>query len=259
MITPRVFERHRLEINFALTRWMAVAALAIFAVFGETDRLLLSTTALIFAGGNYVLSLTSKRVKTLRLQKQLGVIAILFDSIVAGAIIALASNTLIPAVYSLFIFVAIEASIRFAPFKSVPVTLALITALYLLIFLKSTGEGLAFDLQIVVFWSLLTLFVGIIVGTGVREIYRQNPIKAIPQQKDVPPGLDKVLTKRERHILTLIMGGYSNGYIAEALFIERKTVKNHINNIYSKLNLSSRYEAIVLTVSKQQAVEFDPS
>ena len=34
------------------------------------------------------------------------------------------------------------------------------------------------------------------------------------------------------------------GDIAEILGIEEKTVKNHINNIYSKLQIKSRYEAI---------------
>ena len=115
-------------------------------------------------------------------------------------------------------------------------------------------QDLGFDLPMFIFWSLLTIFIGITVGTGVREIYRHNPIT---QQAALPSGLDKILTRREQHILTLIMGGHSNAYIAEALFIEKKTVKNHINNIYSKLNLSSRYEAIVLTVSQQQAVDLD--
>jgi DNA-binding CsgD family transcriptional regulator len=257
--TPRMFERHRLEMNFVLTRWMGVGALAIFAIFSETDRLPFSTMAIILAGGNFALNLTSNKVKTLRLQKQLGVIAILFDSIVAGTTIALASDALLPAVYSLFIFVAVEASIRFAPFKSVPITLVLIIELYLLSLLKSMREGPEFDLHLFAFWSLLTLFVGIIVGTGVREVYRQNPIKAIAHAIDAPSGLDKILTRREHHILRLIMAGYSNGYIAEALFIERKTVKNHINNIYSKLNLNSRYEAIALAVSKQQAIEYNES
>ena len=254
MTTSRILERHRLEMNFALTRWMGAAALAIFAVFAEGDRLPFSITALILVLGNYALRLTSKRVTTLPQQKRLGVVAILFDSIVATSIIALASDSLVPAVYSLFIFISVEASIRFAPSKSIPFTFALVTTLYLLILLKSMDQDLGFDLPMFIFWSLLTIFIGITVGTGVREIYRHNPIT---QQAALPSGLDKILTRREQHILTLIMGGHSNAYIAEALFIEKKTVKNHINNIYSKLNLSSRYEAIVLTVSQQQAVDLD--
>ncbi|ADJ26773.1 two component transcriptional regulator, LuxR family [Dehalogenimonas lykanthroporepellens BL-DC-9] len=52
------------------------------------------------------------------------------------------------------------------------------------------------------------------------------------------------LTAREIEILTLIAAGKGNREIAETLFIEEKTVKNHINVIYSKLRIKSRYEAI---------------
>jgi DNA-binding NarL/FixJ family response regulator len=52
------------------------------------------------------------------------------------------------------------------------------------------------------------------------------------------------LTAREKDILGLIALGRGNQEIAAALSIEEKTVKNHINNIYSKLQIKSRYEAI---------------
>ena len=52
------------------------------------------------------------------------------------------------------------------------------------------------------------------------------------------------LTTREKEILSLIAVGKGNREIAENLNIEEKTVKNHINNIYSKLQIKSRYEAI---------------
>jgi two-component system NarL family response regulator len=53
-----------------------------------------------------------------------------------------------------------------------------------------------------------------------------------------------VLTPREMEVLELIVAGKSNREISEALFIEEKTVKNHVSNIYSKLHLKNRYEAI---------------
>lgn len=52
------------------------------------------------------------------------------------------------------------------------------------------------------------------------------------------------LTAREKEILSLIAFGKGNHEIASALTIEEKTVKNHINNIYSKLQIKNRYEAI---------------
>ena len=83
------------------------------------------------------------------------------------------------------------------------------------------------------------------IGSTVRAIYRG---RAVPTAElhvpEIPAESIASLTNRERQVLQLIVQGYSNTRIAEALVIEQKTVKNHINNIYSKLELSSRYEAI---------------
>ena len=54
------------------------------------------------------------------------------------------------------------------------------------------------------------------------------------------------LTDREREVLTEIGRGRRNKEIAEALFISEKTVKNHISNIFSKLEVNSRAEAALL-------------
>jgi len=52
------------------------------------------------------------------------------------------------------------------------------------------------------------------------------------------------LTKRELEILRLVQRGKRNREIARELGVEEKTVKNHINSIYSKLGIASRAEAI---------------
>jgi DNA-binding NarL/FixJ family response regulator len=52
------------------------------------------------------------------------------------------------------------------------------------------------------------------------------------------------LTEREREILDLIARGYKNGAIAELLVISPSTVRNHITNILSKLQVTDRAEAI---------------
>ncbi|MBD3225901.1 MAG: alpha/beta fold hydrolase [Caldithrix sp.] len=53
------------------------------------------------------------------------------------------------------------------------------------------------------------------------------------------------LTSREMEILELIARGLNNAQIAQRLFIASKTVRNHITNIYSKLNVANRAQAIV--------------
>ncbi|GIV59318.1 MAG: DNA-binding response regulator [Rhodothermaceae bacterium] len=51
------------------------------------------------------------------------------------------------------------------------------------------------------------------------------------------------LTPREREVLELIGEGLTNQQIADRLFIEVGTVKNHVHSILSKLNVGSREEA----------------
>ena len=53
------------------------------------------------------------------------------------------------------------------------------------------------------------------------------------------------LTKREREVLKLIGRGRINQEIADALCIEKKTVENHVSNIFEKLQVRERGEAIV--------------
>ena len=53
------------------------------------------------------------------------------------------------------------------------------------------------------------------------------------------------LTEREREVLALIAQGYTNQAIAEQLVISPKTVRNHISSIFSKLQVTSRLEAIL--------------
>ncbi|MDO4432806.1 MAG: response regulator transcription factor [Aerococcaceae bacterium] len=53
------------------------------------------------------------------------------------------------------------------------------------------------------------------------------------------------LTSRELEVLALIAKGYSNQEIADALFITLKTVKTHVSNVLSKLEVSDRTQAAI--------------
>jgi DNA-binding NarL/FixJ family response regulator len=53
------------------------------------------------------------------------------------------------------------------------------------------------------------------------------------------------LTDREREILHLIAQGHSNSTIAERLLLSIKTVQNHVSNIFSKLQVADRAQAII--------------
>lgn len=71
--------------------------------------------------------------------------------------------------------------------------------------------------------------------TGARsEVEGPVPTRAFPE-----------LTVREREILDLIAQGLSNPEIASRLYLSPKTVRNHISNIFAKLQVADRAQAIV--------------
>ncbi|HEX2904571.1 MAG TPA: response regulator transcription factor [Jatrophihabitans sp.] len=56
------------------------------------------------------------------------------------------------------------------------------------------------------------------------------------------------ITPREREVLGLIGAGLPNGAIAQRLFVSEATVKTHINNLFAKLDIRDRAEAVRLAI-----------
>ncbi len=56
--------------------------------------------------------------------------------------------------------------------------------------------------------------------------------------------LDSPLTKRETEVLELLSKGKSYSTIADELFVDKETIRTHIKNIYLKLEVHSKAEAI---------------
>ena len=61
-----------------------------------------------------------------------------------------------------------------------------------------------------------------------------------------PPGFD--LTGRELEVLALMVVGLNNTQIAGELVVSPSTIKSHVSNILSKLGVTSRTEAVTLTL-----------
>lgn len=59
-----------------------------------------------------------------------------------------------------------------------------------------------------------------------------------------PTSREKVLTDREREILQLMADGLTNKEIAKRLFVGLETVKSHARNIFAKLEVSDRAQAV---------------
>lgn len=65
------------------------------------------------------------------------------------------------------------------------------------------------------------------------------------QRPGVPAQAFPELTDREREILELIAAGHSNQAMAARLVLSPKTIRNHVSNIFSKLQVADRAQAIV--------------
>ncbi|ADD02765.1 two component transcriptional regulator, LuxR family [Thermoanaerobacter mathranii subsp. mathranii str. A3] len=67
--------------------------------------------------------------------------------------------------------------------------------------------------------------------------------------------LKKDLTPREIEILKLISKGYSNKEIAQKLFLSEKTVKNHVYNIFKKLDVKDRTQAAIYMLKNETILQ----
>jgi DNA-binding NarL/FixJ family response regulator len=80
-----------------------------------------------------------------------------------------------------------------------------------------------------------------IFGPGVaRKVLAYFSMATPPAQAAFPQ-----LTERERDVLELIARGYGNVEIANRLFLSLKTVRNHVSNVFTKLQVADRAQAIV--------------
>ncbi len=67
---------------------------------------------------------------------------------------------------------------------------------------------------------------------------------ALRSTKPVPLAAGEKLSAREMEVLKLAAKGMSNSELANALYISQRTVKGHLSDIFCKLGVSSRTEAI---------------
>ena len=78
-------------------------------------------------------------------------------------------------------------------------------------------------------------------------------LKATPVNATHAPDEDAghELSDRESEVLKLLVNGYDYRIIAEKLFLSTHTVRTHIANIYTKLHVSSKAQAINLAHQKK--------
>ena len=102
---------------------------------------------------------------------------------------------------------------------------------------------LSFEVYVGLLASLFTV-IGIVIGlrlTGRKseEVDTARPFELNPSRLKVFG-----ISQREYEVLELMALGHSNKEIAEALYISLNTVKTHVSNVYVKLDVKRRTQAI---------------
>lgn len=67
-------------------------------------------------------------------------------------------------------------------------------------------------------------------------------------KRDVEKEKIELLSKREKGVLILVAQGFSNRDIAKKLEISERTVKNHLSNIFKKIQVADRTQAAVFAI-----------
>jgi DNA-binding NarL/FixJ family response regulator len=95
--------------------------------------------------------------------------------------------------------------------------------------------------------AIQAVFAGeMIFGPGIAQRVMRYFQSQPTQHEADPSAAFPQLTERERQLLGLIAAGHDNSTIASELVLSRRTVRNHISNIFSKLQVAHRAQAIVM-------------
>ena len=87
-------------------------------------------------------------------------------------------------------------------------------------------------------------------GTCIEPVITERIMRALERSNVAfdSAELPEPLTDREKTILRLLAGGYSNREISQLLAINEGTVKNHISNVLSKLGVRDRTRAVLKAI-----------
>jgi DNA-binding NarL/FixJ family response regulator len=96
--------------------------------------------------------------------------------------------------------------------------------------------------------ELVTCIRQIMRGENTIHPHATTHLMKIRAQKEVPPHIVNPLTPREQDVLAELTKGKSNREIASSLFVSEKTVKTHISNIFPKLLVQDRTQAVLYAV-----------
>jgi DNA-binding NarL/FixJ family response regulator len=91
-------------------------------------------------------------------------------------------------------------------------------------------------------------------GTWFKPSLTEGVLRGLDSMRNGQPPreqADEPLTQREREVVRMMAGGYSNREIGSALGVAERTVKNHVSSILAKLGVRDRTRAVLKALEKR--------
>ena len=95
------------------------------------------------------------------------------------------------------------------------------------------------------FWESPSKCVAFGWGSSIKDTSRDDLFRTIESAHK-----QSILTEKELFIIRAVSKGYRNKEIAFDMGIAERTVKAHLTNIYNKLNVDSRSEAVSVSIKQ---------
>jgi signal transduction histidine kinase len=186
-------EMKRLEWIFIIVRWLWVPIIFLMAWLHHPEQ----ASLMMILGGvlglvNSLVCLFNIRIKTPRWQQLLGTGILAFDTLLAWGIILLFARDFYTAAYAGFVYIIIEAAIRFGPTGSLSMAGFFVLALYGAFRYREAVFDVRFSVSGYVFWTILIAIVAMVVGAIVHEGKRQRALSERQLQENT------LLAERQR-------------------------------------------------------------
>jgi len=168
-------EIKRLEWIFIAVRWLWVFILFTMAWLhdpAETNWILITGGSLAFC--TILASVFNAKIKTLHYQRTLGIIMLIIDTLLAWGVILIFIKDLYTAAYASFIYIILEAAIRFGLLGGLSMIVIFALGLFGAYEYRLAVHDLNFNTSAYTFWTTLMTIIAIAVGIIIHEGRRQR-------------------------------------------------------------------------------------
>jgi len=170
-----LYELKRLEWIFIAVRWVWVPIVFLMAWLHHPAQ----TELMVALGGmlgffNIIACVLNIKIKTLGVQKWLGMAMLVIDTLLAWGVILVFVRDFYTAAYAGFVYIILEAAVRFGIIGSLTMALVFILGLYGAFLYREAAFGVRFSTSGYAFWTALMTIVSVAVGMIVHEGRRQR-------------------------------------------------------------------------------------